>query len=81
MSNLAFHPTAHAIANYLRSYELKPEGKYTDIRGFLELVRPQIHLNLALKVKLIKSKVRSIQTLFFAISRRLCSTTVNLKAY
>ena len=70
MSSQAFHPTAHSIAGYLRSYELKPEGKYTNIRGFIELVRPLIHqqlidellnlgsikFNLALKVKLIKSK-------------------------
>ena len=58
------------IGNYLRSYELKPEGKYTNIKVFFELVRHQIQqklidellylgsikLNLALKVKLIKSK-------------------------
>ena len=70
MSSQAFHSAEHSMRGYLKSVILKPEGNYTDIRGFLELVRPQIHqqlidellnlgsvkFNLALKVKLIKSK-------------------------
>ena len=40
MSSLVFHPTKHAI---LRTCEMKPDGKYTVPKVFLELFRPQIH--------------------------------------
>ena len=67
MSKLTFHPTKSAIEGDLRSFKLTPDGIFTDVRSFLELLRPQIHqqlvgqlldlgsikLNLALKVILV----------------------------
>ena len=83
MSSQAFHSAKHAVKGYLKSFTLKPEGNYTDIRGFLELVRPKIHqqligelldlgsikFNLALNVKLIKNKTDGSEKVTYPIFR------------
>ena len=46
MSNQIFHSRKNAMRGYLRSFILNPQENYTDIRGFLEVVRPQIHQQL-----------------------------------
>ena len=71
------------MRGYLRSFILNPKENYTDIRGFLEVVRPQIHqqltdelldlgsikFNLALSVKLIKHKTDGGQEITHPIFR------------
>ena len=71
------------MRGYLRSFILNPQENYTDIRGFLEVVRPQIHqqltdelldlgsikFNLALNVKLIKNKTDGSEEVTYPIFR------------